>query len=84
MATDEDVDVTTVDDHYAVRIPPALRSRLDVEPGDTIRWTVTDDGTFELEPVGQEYGAFDGFEPFDVGPTDAANDHDLGAVDHPE
>lgn len=84
MATDEPVAVTTVDDRYAVRIPAELRRRLDIEPGDAIQWTVTEDGAVELEPIDQEYGAFDDFEPFDIGPTDAANDHDLGCVDFPE
>lgn len=84
MATDDPVDVTTVDERYAVRIPVRLRRRLDVEPGDAVQWIVSEDGTVELEPADQEYGVFDDFEPFDAGPTDAANDHDLGAVDHPE
>lgn len=84
MATDEKIDVSVVDDTYTVTIPRALRSRLDVEPGDALRWTVTDDGTVELDPVDQEYGAFDDFEPFDLGPTDAVDDHDLGAVDYSE
>lgn len=84
MATDEPVDVTTVDDRYAVKIPAPLRRRLDIEPGDSIQWSITADGTVELEPVDQTYGAFDDFEPFDLGPTDAVNDHDLGSVDYPE
>jgi antitoxin PrlF len=67
MATNEATDETTVNDSYAVTIPATIRQQLDLEPGDKIRWTVDDTGELSVEIVNQRYGAFDGFEPVDIG-----------------
>ena len=76
MASEETVDETTVNDRYAVTIPSAIRNRLDIEPGDKVRWSVTEDGSLDVEITRQRYGAFDDFEPVDMGATHAAEEHD--------
>ena len=63
MATEELPDETTVEDDYAVRIP----ERLDVSPGDRLRWVVTDRGELSVEVVEQEYGVFEDAEPVSLG-----------------
>ncbi|MFC7324145.1 AbrB/MazE/SpoVT family DNA-binding domain-containing protein [Halorubrum rutilum] len=50
-----------------VTIPAAIRRRLDIEPGDKLRWTTDDEGTLFVEVVKQRYGAFDDFEPVPMG-----------------
>ncbi|USZ68621.1 AbrB/MazE/SpoVT family DNA-binding domain-containing protein [Halorussus salilacus] len=72
---------TTVNDHYSVTVPAAIRNRLDIQPGDKLDWKVTDDGQLAVEVVQQRYGAFDDFEAVDMGATNAAEDHDAIAVD---
>ncbi|HKJ58697.1 MAG TPA: AbrB/MazE/SpoVT family DNA-binding domain-containing protein, partial [Halobacteriales archaeon] len=65
-------------------IPSAIRSRLDIQPGDKVRWAVAADDSLEIEVVKQRRGVFEGFEPIDLGPTNAAEDHDAvlaGEVD---
>ncbi len=84
MATNEFVDETTVSDRYAVTIPSAVRHRLDIEPGDKIRWRVTEAGDLAVAVVKQRYGVLADFEPVDMGDTHAADDHDTGAVESPE
>lgn len=83
MAADDAdvVDETTVSDRYAVTIPSPIRDRLDIEPGDTVRWRVAEDGNLSVEVVKQRYGVLADFEPVDMGETHAADDHDLVAVD---
>jgi bifunctional DNA-binding transcriptional regulator/antitoxin component of YhaV-PrlF toxin-antitoxin module len=46
-----------------VRIAVALRRRLDIEPGDELRWDADQQGNLSAEVVKQRYGAFDDFEP---------------------
>lgn len=84
MATDEPVGETTVNDRYAVTIPSSVRERLDIGPGDRVRWRVGDDGGLSVEVVTEEAGAFEDFEPFDMGETNAAEDHDTVGVDYPD
>lgn len=72
MATDE----STITENYAATIPAAVRSQLDVEPGDRLRWTATEDGTLRVEVVRQREGALDDFEPEPMG-GDGATAHDL-------
>lgn len=76
MASDERTGETTVTDRYSVTIPAPVRNRLDIQPGDTVRWTVTSDDALNVEVVKQRYGAFTDFEPIDMGPTNAGTDHD--------
>ena len=37
-----------------------LRRRLDIEPGDKLRWDTDEEGNLSVEIVRQRYGAFDG------------------------
>jgi AbrB family looped-hinge helix DNA binding protein len=63
MTTDE----STVTENYAATIPASVRARLDVEPGDKLRWTATDDGSLRVKVVRQRAGALDEFEPEPMG-----------------
>ncbi|MFC7060172.1 AbrB/MazE/SpoVT family DNA-binding domain-containing protein [Halovenus salina] len=67
MAAEE----TKVSDRGMVTIPAALRRRLDIEPGDKLRWTMDNDGNLSVEIVHQREGVFDDFEPVDAGETNA-------------
>jgi antitoxin PrlF len=67
MAAEE----TKVSDRGMVTIPAELRRHLDIEPGDKLRWTLTDEGTLSVEIVHQREGVFDDFEPVDAGETNA-------------
>jgi AbrB family looped-hinge helix DNA binding protein len=44
MAPGEGPEQTTVSDRGTVTIPAELRRRLDIEPGDTLRWSADDEG----------------------------------------
>lgn len=59
MVTESPPEETTVNDQGMVTIPAALRRRLDIEPGDKLRWNVTENGELTVEVVKQGYGAFD-------------------------
>lgn len=83
MATDDSTAETTVTDRFAVTIPSSVRQRLDVEPGDRVRWSVQDDEV-TVEIVRERAGAFDDFEPASAGEMDVVADHDTGFVDYPE
>ena len=67
MATDSTPEETKVSDRGMVTIPASLRRRLDIEPGDKLRWDTADDGTLSVKVIKQRYGAFDGFEPVSMG-----------------
>lgn len=45
---------TTVTDAYTVEIPQSLRAELQLEPGDTIQWDITDGGRLLADVVGTE------------------------------
>lgn len=80
MATERGTEETKVSDRGMVTIPAALRRELDIEPGDKLRWAVDDDGELSVEVVHQREGAFDDFEPVDVGETDAVGvEQEFGA-----
>lgn len=81
MTGDDVVDESTVSDRYAVTIPSPVRDRLDIEPGDTVRWRVTEAGELSVEVVKRQFGVLADFEPADMGETHAAEDHDLVAAD---
>ncbi|SFR32382.1 AbrB/MazE/SpoVT family DNA-binding domain-containing protein [Halogeometricum limi] len=72
MATEE----TKVSESGMVTIPAAVRRRLDIEPGDTIRWKVAEDGELSVDVVHEQYGAFTDFEPVSMG-GDGLGTHDL-------
>lgn len=71
MATERGPEETKVSDRGMVTIPADLRRELDIEPGDKLRWAIGDDGELSVEVVHLREGAFDDFEPVDVGETDA-------------
>jgi len=76
MATENVPEETTVSDRGMVTIPAALRRRLDIAPGDKLRWDVDEEGTLSVEIVKQRYGAFDDFEAVPMG-GDGLETHDL-------
>ncbi len=67
MATEGPPEETKVSDRGMVTIPATLRRRLDIEPGDKLRWTIDDDGELSVEVVKERRGAFDDFEPVAMG-----------------
>lgn len=67
---------TTIGEEYSVTLPPDLRDRLDIRPGDKLRWETTDESDLQVEVVRQRYGAFDDAEPVDLG-VDSLEAHDL-------
>ena len=71
MAAEEGPEETKVSDRGMVTIPADLRRRLDIEPGDKLRWTTDEQGNLSVEIVHQREGVFDDFEPVDVGETNA-------------
>jgi antitoxin PrlF len=80
MAADEASEETKVSDRGMVTIPADLRRRLDIEPGDKLRWTIDENDTLSVEIVHQREGVFDDFEPVDVGETNAVDaESDFGA-----
>ena len=71
MATEGGPPETKVSDRGMVTIPASLRRRLDIEPGDKLRWTIDEDRGLSVEIVHQREGVFDDFEPVDAGETNA-------------
>ncbi|MFB6124787.1 MAG: AbrB/MazE/SpoVT family DNA-binding domain-containing protein [Halanaeroarchaeum sp.] len=71
MAAEEGPEETKVSDRGMVTIPADLRRRLDIEPGDKLRWATDEEGNLSVEIVHQREGVFDDFEPVDVGETNA-------------
>lgn len=71
---------TTVSDRGMVTIPASLRQRLDIEPGDKLRWRVDEEGSLEVAVVKQQYGAFDDFEPVPMG-GDGGETHNLAGYE---
>lgn len=84
MAADELTDETTVNDRYAVTIPAAIRRRLDVEPGDTVRWHLDDSEELTISVRKERFGMFDDFEPASLGVARGADDHDAAMAGHDE
>lgn len=68
MSTEQETKVTERGD---VHIPSELLEKADIEGGDRIRWRLTDDGKLVGEIVRERAGAFDDFQPADMGETDA-------------
>jgi AbrB family looped-hinge helix DNA binding protein len=83
MATREPAEETKVSESGVVTIPAALRRRLDIEPGDKLRWSTDEDGELVVEVVRQRYGAFEGAETttFEDDPLDT---HDLAGYTPPD
>lgn len=82
MSSPDVTDETTVNDSHSVTVPSEIRNRLDIEPGDKLRWTLADDGTLDVEVVRQRYGAFQDLEPVDIGEeTDAVAETERAAYE---
>ena len=80
MATEEAAEQTKVNERGMVTIPADLRRRLDIEPGDTLRWSVTEDDELTVEVVRQRYGAFDDAPTAPMG-GDGLETHDLAGYE---
>lgn len=80
MAADDPPPETTVSDRGMVTIPAAVRRRLDIEAGDTLRWAVSADDELTVTVVRKRYGAFDDFEAVSMG-GDGRETHDLAGHD---
>lgn len=81
MATEEATEQTKVNERGMVTIPADLRRRLDIEPGDKLRWGVTEDGELTVAVVRQRYGAFaDDDVKADLG-GDGLETHDLAGYE---
>ncbi|WP_254823919.1 AbrB/MazE/SpoVT family DNA-binding domain-containing protein [Haloglomus halophilum] len=77
MATQETPEETKVSDSGVVTVPASIRRRLDIEPGDKLRWHTEDDGTLSVEVVRERYGAFEDDDlQADLG-GDGLETHDL-------
>jgi len=76
MATQKPPEETKVSDSGVVTVPASLRQRLDIEPGDKLRWSTDDDGNLTVEVARQRHGAFEDFEPVPMG-GDGSETHDL-------
>jgi AbrB family looped-hinge helix DNA binding protein len=69
MGTTEE---TAVTERWGVTIPAAIREELDIEPGDKIRWSITESGDVDITVVRERRGALADAEPIDAGTeTDA-------------
>jgi len=77
MATEEVPEETTVSDRGMVTIPAELRRRLDIEPGDKLRWNTDEAGALSVEIVKQRYGAFDDDDMKAPMGGDSLETHDL-------
>jgi AbrB family looped-hinge helix DNA binding protein len=80
MATGDVPEETKVSDRGMVTIPAAIRRRLDIEPGDKLRWDTNEEGNLSVEVIKQRYGAFDDFEPVPMG-GDGLETHDLAGYE---
>lgn len=75
-------DETTVNDSYSVTVPATVRKHAEIEPGDTLRWSVDEEGQLSVMVVNERYGAFSELPPVDSGEdTDVVADHDTGTID---
>lgn len=74
---------TRITDDGTVRIPTTVRERLGVEPGDRLRWRVTDDDQLRVEIVRQEYGAFEDAPSANLG-GDSLDSYDAAGYESDE
>ncbi len=83
MVTQETPEETKVSDSGVVTVPASIRQRLDIEPGDKLRWHTEDDGSLSVEIVRERYGAFEGAETatFEDDPVET---HDTASFTPPE
>lgn len=64
MGTTEE---TAVTERWGVTIPAAIREELDIEPGDKIRWSITESGDVDITVVRERRGLLADAEPIDIG-----------------
>ncbi|MFW6436202.1 MAG: AbrB/MazE/SpoVT family DNA-binding domain-containing protein [Halococcoides sp.] len=84
MATEDAPEETKVSDRGMVTIPASFRRRLDIEPGDKLRWETDEEGTLSAEVVKQRYGAFENDDLKAPLGGDSLETHDLaGHEDDP-
>jgi antitoxin PrlF len=76
MGTTEE---TTVNDRGGTTIPADIRKSLDIDAGDKLRWTVTEEGELSVQVVKQETGVFDDFEPLSLGGDGKTEHNTTGA-----
>ena len=81
MASDGSPEETAVSDRGMVTIPASLRRRLDIEPGDRLRWAVGEDGGLSVRVVRQRYGAFEDDDLKAPMGGDGLETHDLAGYD---
>lgn len=64
-------------------VPAPIRASLGIEPGDTLRWILTDDGELRVDVADEEHGALSRLEPVDTGTeTNAVElEQEFGAPD---
>lgn len=81
MSSDRVDSESTVSGNQA-NIPARIRRELDIDDGDTLRWTVEEDGTLRVHVVQQRSGTFSDFDGYDGETrTDARSQHDAWGVD---
>lgn len=81
MATSKRPEETTVSDRGMVTIPASLRRRLDIEPGDKLRWSADDGDELTVEVVRQRYGAFEDDDMKAAMGDDSLETHDLAGYE---
>ena len=73
-------DETTVDDSYCVTVPVSVRKHAEIEPGDTLRWAVDEEGQISVAVIHDS--RFSELEPMDIGEdTGVTENHDLAIID---
>jgi AbrB family looped-hinge helix DNA binding protein len=77
MATENTPEETRVSDGGMVTIPASFRRRLDIEPGDKLRWDTDGEDNLTVEVVRQRYGAFEDDELKAPLGGDSDDTHDL-------
>jgi antitoxin PrlF len=81
MATQETPEETKVSDSGVVTVPASIRQRLDIEPGDKLRWSIDEEGNLTVEVVRERYGAFEDDDlKADLG-GDGLETHDLAGYE---
>ena len=80
MATEEIPEETKVSDRGMVTIPAEIRQRLDIEPGDKLRWETDAEGNLSVEVIKQRFGAFNDFQAVSMG-GDAQQTHDIAGYE---
>lgn len=78
----ERVDAESTVSGTRATIPARVRRELDIEDGDHLRWTLSDDGGVRVEVVRQRTGTFEDFEGYDgEEDTDVTEEHDAWGLE---